>query len=86
MLRNSRVLALCAVAAFCLLVPALGLAQENPVAPTLPTAIAQSATAALSTPAAHSQELAATPDLAALIQKPVRLVVACNQFACGGNL
>ncbi len=80
--RNSRVLSLCALVACFLLLPALGLAQAAPAAPASPLAVSTAAPSA-----AQAQQIAATPDLAALVQKPAaRPVVACNQFACGHEL
>jgi hypothetical protein len=81
MLRNSRVLSLCALVACFLLLPALGLAQTAPAAPAAPPAVSTAAPSA-----AQAQQIAATPDLAALLQKPVRTVVSCNQYACGHGL
>jgi hypothetical protein len=85
-MRISLIRALCALTAWCLLVPALSFAQTTPASPVEAKAAVQAAPAEIPAPAVKSQSLpAATPALSSELAPSFRLVTQCSSFVCGGS-
>jgi hypothetical protein len=86
MMRSSLIRALCALAIWCLLVPALSFAQTNPGAPADAKAAVQAAPAEIPASAVKSQSLPTSATALTSERQPAfRLVTQCSSFVCGGN-